>query len=200
MKYSIQSSKPLKRMRWFINKEFGISINYRWEGQTSKVTFDTSLIEEGCQDDWIDLVNAIKEAKTEEEKENLEIEIDYPAPWYFADRDNAAIWTMPKSDKTISPNFGIIIQANYVFGKATELQNDKKRNHWSSTDGVFMWEKVGERPSSSQICTEFEEIAKVFNSGAWQSENDLDKLMHEEFGMVIEDDVVTFVSPSISQD
>ncbi len=62
-----------------------------------------------------------------------------------------------------------------------------------------MWDKAGERPASSQICTEFEGIAKVFNSGAWKSENDLDKFMHEEFGMVIEDDVITFSSPVLSE-
>ena len=58
----------------------------------------------------------------------------------------------------------------------------------------------GKKPAPAQICAEFEKIAKVFNSGVWHSEDELNKFMHEEFGMEIEDDVIAFYSPNISED
>lgn len=199
VKYSIESLGHVKRNRWFINKEFGISVNYYWQDETAQATFETSLIEEGCEDEWSDLVNSIENVETEEEKESLEIEIDYPAPWYFLEPERAATWKLPKPKKTLSVNFNIVISANYVFDKATELQNANEINYWSSMNDEFLWDVEGEKPAPAQISAEFEKIAKVFNSGAWHSEDELNKFMHEEFCMEIEDDVITFYSPNISE-
>ena len=99
MKYSIESLGHVKRNRWFINKEFGISVNYYWQDETAQATFETSLIEEGCEDEWSDLVNSIENVETEEEIESLEIEIDYPAPWYFWIQKERQLGSFPSLKK-----------------------------------------------------------------------------------------------------
>ncbi len=89
------------------------------------------------------------------------------------------------------------MSSNYVFSKATELENKKMQNFWSTNDDIFKWDSKNVRPSKNQNILEYELMAKVWLSNAWVSEKNLNEFMAKEFDMAIEDDTVILFSPSM---
>jgi len=198
MRYHIQSNKFLKRARWFIGNEFGINIQYWWIDCPSEVTFDTAYLEKGSEDEWEELVDSVLyDPGSEDNEDELEVEFDYPCPWFFTDPTKAASWELPVIEESISSNFRIIMNSSYIEKKAIEMKKSELPNGWSTMDDEFKWKIQHISPGSKQDLIEYQMMAKVWSSNAWTSEERLNEYLLKEFGMTIEDDIVTFYSPSV---
>ena len=196
MKYIIKGYKELKRNRWFINNDFGICIKYSWDINSAEVSIDSSFLEEGCEEELDRFIDPLM-IDPENDKNLDRFEIDYPAPWFLTNPNESTTWRIPSIEKKLSSSFSISMSSNYVFSKATELENKKMQNFWSTNDDIFKWDSKNVRPSKNQNILEYELMAQVWLSNAWVSEKNLNEFMAKEFDMAIEDDTVILFSPSM---
>jgi len=196
-KYKISSEGYFKRTRWFTNSEdtFGIGIDYVWEETKAGFTADLSFLEADCEEEWNSLIEPAL-SPDEDDFEDVEIEVEYPTPWYFTD-PKALTWTLPKVQSKISSDFKIVIAANYIVMKAIELEKANLPNYWSTTQSNFEWKTPEKEPAAKQVSKEHEMMAKLWNSNAWTSDELLDQFMKQEFDMSIEDDTVVFYNPDV---
>jgi hypothetical protein len=198
MKYKIESTGSLQRIRWFTNKDFGIAVQYQWHKCQSNAIFDLNFIEEGCENEFQNLIEPLLvEADRLGDHDGADIDIAYPSPYFFEEPSKAVLWDLPKFNNSIAPNFKIFLNANYIYGKSIELANANLLNRWSTLDEGFLWHSEGILPADKQNQIEHQMLAKVWISNSWSSLKDLDDYMYKEFDMQIEDDIVTFFSPTI---
>ncbi len=196
MRVEIQSNGIyVTRTRWFINSETGISVKYFWRATSASVIVDTTCLEEGCESEWTEFLGPCHEKS--DNPDEVELQVDYPAPWFFKDPETALTWNIPAPFDIKDRNFRLILSCSHVFEKATELAARGARNQWSTLDADFVWKTPNIKAAAKQKVDEFSNLAKLFNSSAWSSDEGLDQFMNDKFSMEIEDDAFTFYNPTM---
>ena len=196
MKYKIVAEQYLKRSKWFINDELGIGITYWWNKSKNQVTIDMSFVEEGCEDEVISIIEPTYKTLHDE----ITVDINYPYPDYFSDPDKGVIWNIPKIEKAAftDRDFVMTMHSNYLFEKAAKLENEKHKNAWGTVGDDFKWDTLGARPSAKQISIEYQNMADIWLSTAWASDEKLSEFMFAKFGMQIDEDYFSFYNPKIT--
>ena len=196
MKYKIVAEQYLKRSKWFINDELGIGITYWWNKSKNQVTIDMSFVEEGCEDE----VMSIIEPSYKKFHDEITVDIDYPYPDYFSNPDKGVSWNIPQIENPVPNNgsFTIIMHSKYIFEKAAKLENQKLKNAWGTIGDDFKWDTQRIKPSAEQISIEYQNMADIWLSGAWASDEKLIEFMLAKFDMQIDEDYFSFYNPKVT--
>ncbi len=193
MKYKIVAEHYLKRSKWFINEEFGIGITYWWNGIKNQLTIDMDYVEDGCEEEVLNIIEPCYKTIHDE----ITIDIDFPSPDYFRDPDKGVIWDIPKIEQSLSQDgsFAITMHSNYIFEKAAKLEKEKLKNAWGTIGDDFKWDTPRIKPSANQISIEYQNMADIWLSNAWVSDEKLIEFMLAKFDMQIDEDYFSFYNP-----
>lgn len=197
MKFLIKSPKYVKRNRWFINEEYGISLDFYWLDCSCQVLIDTQYLEEGCQEEWTDLVGPFIGKEFDADDDSAELSVDYPGPWFITDPSKACLWKTPEIPSKLSDGFKLVLRTNYIYEKAAQFEKLKKRNGWSTQDNDFKWKVENQIPYAHQKSSELKILADILISNEWVSDGRLEEYLANKFGLSIDEDSYTFYSPAI---
>lgn len=158
---------------------------------------DTKFLEEGCENEWEDLIGPFIGKEFDPNDDSVELSIDYPSPWFFTEPKKSCVWKIPTTPSEINENFRVILNTNYIYEKAAQLSKQNKINYWSTQDSEFKWKKENKIPYAHQKYDELTLLAEILNSNEWDSDGKLEEYLERKFNLSLDEDTFTFYSPSI---